>query len=265
MDIQSIERSSLFSYSIQYFWYKKRSVLLKLVDKYIKSLYKPNYKICDIGCEIGHDIFEIYDSYKLKYNLEFTGIDINNEAINIARERSKIREEQKFKFITCDIEKDFNFISNEKYDIIIISEVFEHLKNPKLFLENIKKILNEKSIIILSTPNLNNLTLKILRILKLDKIIKFDDYSLFHSNVGFDHISLFEQKEFFKIIEKQGLKIEDKKRVTFFYGNKFLDKNPVIFALYILFDILFDKFNFLNSFSYNNFYAINKNNRGAAK
>ncbi|HOL48129.1 MAG TPA: class I SAM-dependent methyltransferase [bacterium] len=257
-DLQGIERSSLFSYSVQYFWYKKQKVLLDIVRKYLRSVQKKVYQICDIGCEIGHDVFKIYDIFKNKYSLFFTGIDINEKAIEIANARSNFNDRNpiKFVFYCFDIEKGLPI--QNYYDIIIITELIEHLKEPEKIFNEIIRILSDDGIVILSTPNTENMSLLLLKKIGLKKIFNFDDYKQFHSQVGYDHISLFNEKELKRIIDKYNLKIIEKKRITFFYGNKLLDENPILFAFYLILDNIFDKIKILNSFSYSNFYVIKK-------
>nr|MBC8501980.1 methyltransferase domain-containing protein [Nitrosopumilus sp.] len=46
---------------------------------------------------------------------------------------------------------DFN--TNKKYEIIWMSHVFEHLVEPNIFLEKIKKNMNEDSILFIEVPN----------------------------------------------------------------------------------------------------------------
>lgn len=51
-------------------------------------------------------------------------------------------------------EMDYNFdeISNNKYDTILCLEVLEHLQNPLLFMQNVKKMMYEGTSLYLSTP-----------------------------------------------------------------------------------------------------------------
>jgi SAM-dependent methyltransferase len=64
----------------------------------------------------------------------------------------------KCKFIKLDLNLE-NFAqiikekSHEEYDIIIAVEVIEHLFNPYNFLKNIRGLLSEKGLVIISTPN----------------------------------------------------------------------------------------------------------------
>jgi len=54
--------------------------------------------------------------------------------------------------IKADLNKDFNF-TKKKFDTIIASEIIEHMDNPLHFLIECKKLLKNKGVIILTTPN----------------------------------------------------------------------------------------------------------------
>lgn len=101
--------------------------------------FKTPKRILEIGCGEG------YLSFALKNEgHSVTGIDISREAIFSAKK----------KFGNFFHNKDIKDLSNfEKYDVIIATEVIEHLINPKEFLQDCKKHLSKKGIIILTTPN----------------------------------------------------------------------------------------------------------------
>lgn len=253
--LDGIERSALFSYTIQYFWYKKQSVLLKLVQSFLINNTNKQISIADIGCEVGHDIFKIYDMFSCKYKISFAGYDINEKALNIAQSRSSYmnRNTNDFKFKLLNIEKE-NI--EGKYDIILMSEILEHLSDYTKVMAKIINFLNPGGIVIVSTPNFNNKTLALLKKIKLNKIIKLEDYNNVMSEVGHDHISQIGENDLKLIAINNQKKILLKKRITFFYGNKYFDERPFLFGLYLILDSVFDKLNYLKNFTYSNFYVI---------
>lgn len=70
------------------------------------------------------------------------GIDLNPAIISLKKEGYNI--------IYGDAE---TFISKNKYEIITAGELIEHLNNPGLFIENMKKLLIKNGQLILTTPN----------------------------------------------------------------------------------------------------------------
>ena len=89
-----------------------------------------------------------------KFGFNVTGIDFIPENINIAKKHAaKNNLNIKYKI------KDLNNLNiKNKYDVILLLEVIEHLDNWKKTLKNISKILKPKGIIILSTINRNMLS-----------------------------------------------------------------------------------------------------------
>ena len=109
------------------------------VYKQVKD--KKNLNILEIGCGFG------YLSYCLKQRgFNIKGIDIASAAINFARENFGDY------FFDMDI-KDFKKLSNEKFDLIIATEVIEHLDNPNEFLNECIGLLNGNGKIIITTPD----------------------------------------------------------------------------------------------------------------
>jgi 2-polyprenyl-3-methyl-5-hydroxy-6-metoxy-1,4-benzoquinol methylase len=47
--------------------------------------------------------------------------------------------------------------SNEKFDLIILSHVLEHLLNPSVFLKKIKSILSDNGILYIEVPSLEGI------------------------------------------------------------------------------------------------------------
>jgi len=109
-----------------------------------------NKKILDIGCGEGFNSkFFLDKNFDVKcVDLDDNGI-LNNNPILIDF------------FIKSDIIEYLEKLvdTNEKFGIIIVNEVLEYLKDPKLFLELINKIMDKDSILVITVPNdFNDLT-----------------------------------------------------------------------------------------------------------
>ncbi|PBO85643.1 MAG: hypothetical protein COA77_03445 [Thaumarchaeota archaeon] len=108
--------------------------------KFCKSFFQNRKKILEIGSGTGHTIFWLDQK-----GFHVTGIepDLQNViSINPKLKNSKI--------IHCYID---DFTKDEKYEIIWMSHVFEHLAEPDIFLENIKNKISEDGVFFLEVPN----------------------------------------------------------------------------------------------------------------
>ncbi len=108
-----------------------------------------NLKILDVGCGGG-----IICEPLARLGAKVTGIDFAPNNIIAAKIHSK-KNKLKINYINKDIEKSE---LDEKFDIILMFEVLEHLDNWKKTIKNIKKNLNKNGLIIISTINRNPLS-----------------------------------------------------------------------------------------------------------
>ena len=105
-----------------------------------------NLKILDVGCGGG-----IICEPLARLGAKVTGIDFAPNNIKAAKIHSK-KNKLKINYIYKDIEKSK---LDEKFDLILMFEVLEHLDNWKKTIKKIKKNLNKNGIIIISTINKN--------------------------------------------------------------------------------------------------------------
>ena len=108
-----------------------------------------NLKILDVGCGGG-----IICEPLARLGAKVTGMDFAPNNIIAAKIHSK-KNKLKINYINKDIEKSK---LDEKFDIILMFEVLEHLDNWKKTIKNIKKNLNKNGLIIISTINRNLLS-----------------------------------------------------------------------------------------------------------
>ena len=133
-----------------------------------------NYKsICDIGCGSGYKLLKYFQGY------EITGVEVEPTLGKL------------IKMYPNNNWQSFNNIINKHFDLVILADVIEHLKEPDLFF---KDFLNKVSfnVIIVSTP---------------DRSIMNDIYS-FGPPANKHHYREWTSSEFRKFIEKF-LQIDD--------------------------------------------------------
>ncbi len=116
-------------------------ILDQINNKNIKNL-----KVLDVGCGGG-----IICEPLARLGAKVTGIDFAPNNIKAAKIHSK-KNKLKINYIYKDIERSK---LDEKFDLILMFEVLEHLDNWKITIKNIKKNLNKNGTIIISTINRN--------------------------------------------------------------------------------------------------------------
>ncbi len=131
--------------------YKRSEYIRNHIEDFI-SLFYPELKkelkecnVLNIGCNLGY-----LDIGLSPYVKSVRGIDIRPNAIQTARNRAK---KQKIRNVHFTVQSGFDLDEKEKYDIVLLSDVLEHVKEQKRFLEKSLESLKGGGIKFLSTPN----------------------------------------------------------------------------------------------------------------
>lgn len=112
-----------------------------ILDCVRKGLIKKSMKIMEVGCGLG------YLTYALSIEgFNIIGIDISSKAIDNAINKYG-------NFYKCKDVFKMAAETEEKYDVIILTEVIEHVSNPVEFIGALSKLLMPEGRIILTTPN----------------------------------------------------------------------------------------------------------------
>lgn len=106
--------------------------------------------ILEIGCGEGGNIKPFLD-----LGCQVTGIDINGSQIEIAKEIYSTHTNNKNLTLICEDIYKVTELHN-KFDIIIIRDVIEHIPNQELFLPFIKRFLNPHGVIFVAFPPWQN-------------------------------------------------------------------------------------------------------------
>ena len=190
--------------------YRVHSKRLLKCEKLINKK-RNNIKLLDVGCSSG--------SY-LKSAKEYGIIDLEGvePAPNAAKTAIKNGFDVKIGFL-----EDVNLDSN-KYDIITLFEVIEHLKEPSSLLKECHRILNKDGIFLISTGNTDSWTVNLMK----------EKWDYFDINQNGGHISFYNIESFRILALKNGFEI-----VEFYTNNlSFYKKNNVSKIQYRVFKIL---------------------------
>jgi SAM-dependent methyltransferase len=180
-------------------------------------------KILDIGCGIGWTSHE----YACKYqNAEILGIDLSANSINAAK--TLFNDKNNLSYKKVDVTKN-NFADNQKYDVIVMLDVYEHIALPdrKNFIESISKILNPKGIVVFSCPSIyHQYYLKHENpsgLQPVDEDVNIEDIYDFAKKINgdvvfFNYISIWHANDYFHAVIQNDVSLNDSKnkKVLFF-------------------------------------------------
>lgn len=116
------------------YWSIERALSTYVTDK--KST-----KILEIGSGLGYLTYSL-----LKENYDIIGLDISQTAVKYANETFGNH------YLCTDL-FEYSQLHPESYDVIILTEVIEHIYNPLAFIESIIKLLKPGGRTIITTPN----------------------------------------------------------------------------------------------------------------
>lgn len=124
----------------------KRLDTLKKMTNILRdnNVFESVQSCIDCGCGTGHLLLEINKQYP---DIKLTGSDFSEESIKVSQ---KIVPNATF--FVADVYKEQPEIA-EKFDLVICSEVLEHLLYPEKALQNILKAASPKGKIVLAVPN----------------------------------------------------------------------------------------------------------------
>ncbi len=164
----------------------RHSSHMKIIS-YLRNI-DAKLRILDVGCSNG------FIGKQLGKKHEFYGIDISGKDAAIARKYYK-----KVRVANIDSKKQ---IYNEGFfDVIIMADVLEHLKDPLGALLNFKRLLKKNGLVIISVPNVANIYVR----LKL--LLGNFDYEE-RGILDKTHTKFFTLKSFRNFIRESGLVIE---------------------------------------------------------
>lgn len=176
-------------------------VHLSVLAKYLGN----NLSVLDVGCGSGAITF-----YVASKGNKVVGIDVSRKAINICRETSKsLGLSHLTRFEVADFS---TFDSPVKFDLIICTEVLEHLSDDREVLQKFLKILNNGGTLFISVPSKNS------------PIFKHGLSKDFDKKVG--HLRRYSLSELEKILTQVGYEIVEKHKVEGIFRN-FLFLNPI--------------------------------------
>lgn len=153
------------------------------------DLVEPGSTVLDIGCASGY-----FAKALQKKHCHVTGVDIDRKAVANAKKYCD-------SVVAADMDtEERKRIPKKKYDYILLLDIIEHLKQTDTLLIELKKRLSKNGKIIISTPNIAHLSV---RLRLLAGHFDYTEYGLLDSS----HIHFFTKKTLAHTLHSHGLTI----------------------------------------------------------
>jgi len=238
---------------IFYFWKLRQVMLAKTVKTLLKKRQDDALvRVVDLGCGPGTNVFDVYDVCAESKNVQWFGLDLNQReaAMGAARSsyRSKERGMQGIHFMSGDIFK-LPFADNS-IDILISSEVVEHLPDPLPALQEMQRVLKSGGYAMVTTPNPRNLPEMVGYV--LDKLTAGGFKKLYwkgqdevsapplSAEVGFGHVSVHAFPVWRDWFEDIDMPVVKKIRGPMLFGSPFFDRHRFLVGLLVMLDPILD-------------------------
>jgi SAM-dependent methyltransferase len=128
---------------------------------------------------------------------------------------------------------------DESFDIVLCSDVVEHLKNPEKCFSEICRVLKSGGTAIITTPNPSSVMIKLAGVLRnAGLLVKPQGQEADPQDGG--HISLQGLKEWIQIATNTGFDVRAVRRGALIFGGYAYNRRPVLFAIVLLVDRLLD-------------------------
>jgi 2-polyprenyl-3-methyl-5-hydroxy-6-metoxy-1,4-benzoquinol methylase len=133
----------------------------KLLLKYVKGK-----KVLDMGVgDIGHRFLHKFVSSQAK---KAKGIELSKERADNLRKMG----------YDVEVGNAETFKINDKFDVIIAGDLIEHLNNPGLMLDSVKKHLRENGLFVFNTPNIYSINFLLRGLFNGGEVKQFNEHSL---------------------------------------------------------------------------------------
>jgi 2-polyprenyl-3-methyl-5-hydroxy-6-metoxy-1,4-benzoquinol methylase len=133
---------------------KKSQILPKLIHDAIVKIFiektrgviNPGKKLLEVGCANGDFLLKCK-----KRGMDVTGVEIDKVVAKRATKKG-------LAVLDISFEEAYQYLKDQRFDIIFMSHVFEHFQQPKAILAYARNLLKDNGKIVLIIPNIKSIT-----------------------------------------------------------------------------------------------------------
>lgn len=168
---------------------------IKMAERFLS----PGPRILDLGCGDGTVLRALAPRVE-----RAVGIDISLECIKEAEGRNT---SPRVSFLHTSLEE---FVSADRFDLVLMYEILEHLYDPSRALEKVRSLLKPDGLLMISTPNFGNLARRLKKIFLplVDKMgfPAWDEIAREHiCEYSLGEVLALLRKNFFEVVKKDGV------------------------------------------------------------
>lgn len=254
------------NYTKSYETWRRVSNVVNSFKEELSTKKTAEWQVLDLGCGDGYHLMLLSSLKETRETkVHFHGIDISPSNVILAKQVTQDLGIENITFEIGNIEN-MGFLHNE-FDIIINTDVIEHLVAPKEFVRSLFRAVKPGGLTIITTPNSNNSLVKIASRITSKKRIKLIPDSVTEGGYAQEkidnetlhgHISVKGFSEWMKIFRESGFSVEHIKRGSMLFGGPKYNNHPLFFAFFLIIDKIFDWLFFTKSFSEAHTYKLRK-------
>lgn len=254
------------NYTKSYETWRRVSNVVNSFKEELSTKKTAEWQVLDLGCGDGYHLMLLSSLKETRETkVHFHGIDISPSNVMLAKQVAQDLGIENITFEIGNIEN-MDFLHNE-FDIIINTDVIEHLVAPKEFVRSLFRAVKPGGLTIITTPNSNNSLVKIASRITSKKRIKLIPDSVTEGGYAQEkldnetrhgHISVKGFSEWMKIFRESGFSVEHIKRGSMLFGGPKYNNHPLFFAFFLIIDKIFDWLFFTKSFSEAHTYKLRK-------
>lgn len=238
---------------IFYLWKRNRIMIGKTIRSILQTTPNKMRRAMDLGCGSAASLFEVINVCSDIHGVQWYGLDLNINEVLAGAHRSRFRvSEWNKSAINFLVGDSFHLpIADASLDMLLCSEVLEHLQDPYPAITEIVRVLKPGAYVLITTPNPNSIVERLGY--AFDKMTGgalkrafwkgHDKISAppLSAEVGLGHVSVHPYRVWRAWLEKAGVEIIRKVRGPMVFGGPFFDRHHLISGCIIALDPLLDR------------------------